>query len=181
MLALGLWLGGILFLGAVSAPGIFKFLRAENQEALAPQLVGVLVARFAPVSLVFGVLALLGWLLDSVLATPNTRVRAWWKPLWMGQGAGVFTMLALALYLNFGALPQLLRDQQAVIQESKATGTTLSARGIAGKSPARLRFDALHNSYSHLTMIIFWLGAASLAAFAGRVSLNEKRQDLSES
>src|SRR5687767_872220 len=122
MLSLGLWLGGIMFLGAVSAPGIFKFLRAQGQEALAPQLVGVLVERFAPVSLVFGVLALLGWLLESAMAGPNTRSRHSWKPLWLGQGAGLCSMLGLALYLNFVALPQLLRDQKTVIAESKATG-----------------------------------------------------------
>ena len=180
MLSLGLWLGGILFLGAVSAPGIFRFLRAQGQEALAPQLVGVLVARFAPVALAFGILALVGWVLEKGLTRREAQRQSLWRTLWIGQGAGVMTMLGLALYLNFGALPQLLRDQQAVIQESKATGTALSARGTENKSPARLRFDALHENYSRLTMIIFWLGAASLGAFATRISLgnNPKLNDL---
>ena len=173
MLSLGLWLGGILFLGPIAAKGIFVFLEAQGQKALAPQLVGVLVQRFAPVSLVFGVLALTGWLLESALVERKERSTSKWRPLWMGQGAGVVAMLGLALYLNFGALPQLLRDQQAVIRESAATGTALSASGTQNKSPARLRFDALHENYSRLTMVIFWLGAASLGALAGRVSLRD--------
>jgi uncharacterized membrane protein len=179
MLALGLWLGSLLFLGPIGAPGIFKFLRAQNQEALAPQLVGVLVERFAPVSLVLGALALLSWLIEGLMKQEKRQPR--WKRLWMGQGACVMGMLALALYLNLMALPQMLRDQKAVIEESRATGTELSARGMQGKSEARRRFDTLHENYRRLTTIIFCLGAASLAAFAGRVSLNEKRQDSSES
>ena len=179
MLALGLWLGSLFFLGPIGAPGIFKFLRAQNQEALAPQLVGVLVERFAPVSLVLGALALLSWFIEGLIKQEKRQPR--WKHLWIGQGACVITMLALALYLNLMALPQMLRDQKAVIEESRTTGTELSARGMQGKSEARQRFDTLHENYRRLTTIIFCLGAVSLAAFAGRVSLNEKRQDLSGS
>ena len=180
MLTLGLWLGGILFLGAVSAPGIFKFCRAHDVEALAPQLVGVLVARFAPVSLVFGALALLAMLAEVISMPVSAKRQATRRLLWRGQAIGVLAMLGVAFYLNFVALPQLLSDQEAVMRESAANGTTLSARGTEGKSATRLRFDALHQRYSSLTMIIFWLGAASLAAFAWRVSLPEKPLDMME-
>jgi hypothetical protein len=44
-----------------------------------------------------------------------------------------------------------------------------------------LRFDALHENYSRLTMVIFWLGAASLGAFAARVSSNSQRPESLES
>ncbi len=176
MLSLGLWLGGIIFLGAVSAPGIFKFCRAHGVEALAPQIIGVLVARFAPVSLVFGGLALLGYLIEVILRPPSrqNQNQAPHRVLWLGQGAGITMMLVVALYLNFVALPQLLSDQEAVIRESAATGTTLSVRGTENKSATRLRFDALHQRYSRLTMGIFWLGALSFAAFSWRVSLPEE-------
>lgn len=174
LLAPGLWLGGLLFLGPIGAPGIFKFLRAQDQEALAPQLVGVLVERFAPISLILGALTVLSWLVEGLIKQEKRLPR--WKRLWIGQGACVITMLALALYLNLIALPQMLRDQKAVIEESKATNTELSVRGTEGKSAARQRFDVLHENYKHLTTIIFGLGAASLILFTARVSLRDEQK-----
>lgn len=169
-------MGGILTLGAVSAPGVFQFLRAHEAETLAPQLFGVLLARFAFVALVCGALALCTWLMEGLIAKPTERSQV----LWRLQGACVLLMLGLALYLQFGALPELLRDQMAVIQESIESGVALSARGIEGKSVMRLHYDAVHQNYTRLTMIIFWLGAASLAAFAWRLSLPEKNARITE-
>ena len=176
MLTLGVWLGGILFLGAVSAPAIFQFLRAQNAEPLAPQLFGVILARFSVVALVCGVLALCAWLIDGLAARPAGRGQI----LWRGQGGCIFFMLAVALYLQFGALPELLHNQMAVIKESIETGIALSAHGTAGKSAMRLRYDVLHQNYSSLTMVIFWLGTASLAALTWRVSLLEKMARVTE-
>ncbi len=170
-LALGLWLGGIVFLGAVSAPAIFKFCRAHNVEILAPQIVGALVARFAPLSLVFGAALLFAWIIEGLLARPANRARR----LWLAQGVCVAAMLGLALYLNFGALPELVREQGAVIRESMASGTPLGAASgaVPGvvKSAARRHFDTLHENYTRLTMVIVWLGLAALLSFVWRLSL----------
>ena len=89
-------------------------------------------------------------------------------------------MLAVALYLQFGALPELVRDQMAVIKESIETGVALSARGIEGKSAMRLHYDALHQNYTRWTMIVFWLGAAALALFAWRLSLPQKNASITK-
>lgn len=164
MLALGLWLGGILFLGAVSAPAIFRFCRAHGVESLAPQIVGALVARFGPLSAVLGVVLCLAWLADGRFSGKVAH------KLWLAQGCFLGAMLALALYLNFGALPELLREQAAVIHESVVNGTPLTTAPNALKSAARLHFDTLHQRYSQLTMVIFWLGAAALALFSWRLS-----------
>jgi hypothetical protein len=171
MLTLGLWLGGIAFLGAVTAPLIFRFLRSQNLEPLAPQLFGVILERFSIVGLVCGVLALCAWLLDGAMSKPAQGRRT----LWSAQGGCTGLMLAVALYLQLGALPALLHDQMAVIKESQETGIVLSAHGTEGKSAMRLRYDALHQRYSGLTMVIFWLGAAGLVAFAWRVTLPDEK------
>ncbi len=175
MLGLGLWLGGILFLGAVSAPAIFRFCRAHGVETLAPQLVGALVARFGPLTIVLGVVLCVAWLGDGLLSRGNRPPRE--RLLWRAQGVCLLAMVGLALYLNFAALPELLREQTTVLRESLATGTPLSASpGAAAegaKSAARLRFDALHERYSQLTMVIFWLGVTALAALSARLTSAE--------
>ena len=180
MLGLGLWLGGILFLGAVSAPAIFRFCRAHDVESLAPQLVGALVARFGPLTVALGVVLCLAWLFDGWLSrfrrTAQERV-AQERLLWRAQGVCLSAMLTLTLYLNFVALPELQREQGAVIRESIATGTPLGASAGASasgaKSAARLHFDALHQRYSQLTMAVFWLGVAALFALSWRLSSAE--------
>jgi hypothetical protein len=170
MLSIGLWLGGIIFLG-VGAMTIFPFLRAQNVEPLAPQLFGVILARFSGVALILGALTLVAWLIEGWATMPRGRGQI----LWRIQGACVLVMLALSLYLKFGALPALLHDQMAVIAESARTGVALSAHGTEGKSAMRLRYDALHRSYSSLTMVIFCLGVTSLASFAWRLSLSGEK------
>jgi ABC-type Fe3+-siderophore transport system permease subunit len=170
MLALGLWMGGIITLGAVGASSTFKFLREHGQETLAPQLFGVMLSRFAVVSLVLGALALISWILDGALSRPIARG----KILWMVQGACVVVMIGIALYLRQAALPVLLRDQMEVIAESLKTGVPLAASGIEGKSAMRLQYDALHRSYTLLTQIIFYLGAGALLCFAARLSERQK-------
>lgn len=164
MLGLGLWLGGILFLGAVSAPAIFRFCRAHGVESLAPQIVGALVERFGPLSAVLGVVLCLAWLAEGIVIGKTTR------KVWLMQGCCLSAMLVLALYLNFVALPELLLNQAAVIRESASNGTPLTIAPNVAKSAARLHFDALHQRYSQLTMLIFWLGAAVLALFSWRLS-----------
>lgn len=165
-LALGLWLGGIVFLGAVTAPQIFRFLRSHHAEPLAPSLFGEILARFAVFALVLGGVALLGWLLDGLFSKPQGRGQLLWKL----QGGATLLMLAISLYLQAVALPSLLLNQDAVIQESIKTGVALSARGVEGKSEMRRRYDALHRNYTTLTMAVFYIGAASLAALMWRLS-----------
>jgi hypothetical protein len=82
-------------------------------------------------------------------------------------------MLGLALYLNQAVLPEMLANQAEVIRESAATGTPLSASADVAKSAVRQNFDMLHQRYSNLTMVVFWLGAATLAAFSLRLSARE--------
>ena len=172
MLGLGLWLGGILFLGAVSAPAIFRFCRAHGVEPLAPQLVGALVARFGPLTVTLGVVLCVAWAFDGLFShcgrTAQERAPA--RLLWRVQGVCLLAMLSLTLYLNFAALPELLREQGAVIRESVATGTSLNATTGGAKSAARLRFDALHQRYSQLTMVVFYLGVTALAVLSWRLS-----------
>lgn len=167
MLALGLWLGGILFLGAVSAPAIFHFLRDQGQAPLAPQLFGVMLVRFAFVGFACAGLALVAWLIEGVAARPVGRALT----LWRVQGLCLAVMLSLSLYLHLGVLPVLLRDQTAVIAESLKTGVALSAKGTEGKSQMRLRYDAQHENHKRLTSVVLFIGIAALASFAGRLSV----------
>lgn len=170
MLGLGLWLGGILFLGAVSAAVLFPFCRAHGVESLAPQIFGEQMKVFGWITIVLGVVLCIAWVTEGWLGGKNAR------KLWLAQGCCLGAMLVLTLYLNFAALPELLHEQTAVIRESAANGTTLTVAPDALKSAARLHFDALHQRYSQLTMLIFWLGAVALALFSWRLSRDEPRQ-----
>ena len=153
VLALVVWLGGMLALGAIVAPATFQVLQASAPEigrALAGELFGQILARFHYVAYACGGVMLISL---AVIAILGPRPRAFAVRL-----AVIATMLLIALYsgvivlrtidaiqLEVGRLPSLLPTEDA----------------------RRIRFDELHLLSTRLMMTNI-LGALVLLYWEAR-------------
>ena len=153
VLALVVWLGGMLALGAIVAPATFQVLQASAPEigrALAGELFGQILARFHYVAYGCGGVMLISL---TVIAILGPRPRAFAVRL-----AVIATMLLIALYsgvivlrtidaiqLEVGRLPSLLPTEDA----------------------RRIRFDELHQLSTRLMMANI-LGALALLYWEAR-------------
>lgn len=158
-LSFGLWIGGLVFFGAITAAIMFPMTRAAGQPALAPQMVGPMLSRFALVCAVCSLVLVLGWALDGVLVGRGK--------FWAAQGVLTLAAVGLGTYLNFVLLPQTERDQKAVLP--------LYARSVAGKntlSPGeaglKARFDAGHQGFNRLAGIDIYLLIGALSCLMAR-------------
>jgi uncharacterized membrane protein len=130
ILALVVWLGGMVVLGALVAPTTFSVLQASAPQvgrALAGELFGVTLARFHYLAYGAG-----GVLLVSLAAMGMLGPRPAGFAIRMGV---IVVMLAVAIYSGVVVLGEISRIQAAV----GALPSTLAAT-----DPRRLRFDALH-------------------------------------
>jgi uncharacterized membrane protein len=130
VLALVVWLGGMVALGAVVAPTIFQTLQTlspQDGRAFAGEAFKAMLVRFHYVAYACGALLLLS-LLGMGLLGP--------RPKGYAVRAGlVAAMLVVALYSGFVVLAEIDGIQQVV--------GTLPSR-LPAADPRRLRFDALH-------------------------------------
>ena len=130
ILALVVWLGGMVVLGVLVAPTTFSVLQASAPQvgrALAGELFGVTLARFHYVAYGAG-----GVLLVSLAAMGMLGPRPAGFAIRM---AVIVTMLAVAIYSGMFVLAEISRLQAAI-------GTLPST--LAATDPRRLRFDSLH-------------------------------------
>ena len=161
LLALSIWLGGILFLGAVAAPAAFKINRA-----LGPQLVGAMLLRFNPITVVCGVLMLLGWFFEGrpESAQSSAKRGRLSRRLWKVQGACSGAMLALTLFLSLVMMPRIVQLQPAVVPAVASS----TSRTLTPVAPAKAEFDRLHSRYTQLTLLCWWLGIGTLGCLSWR-------------
>jgi uncharacterized membrane protein len=139
VLALVVWLGGMVVLGAVVAPTTFQVLQASEPvagRALAGELFGVTLARFHYIAYGAGVVLLLSLVAMAVLG-PR-------PPHFLIRSVIVTVMLAVALYSGFVVLGDIEQIQQEV--------GTLPSR-LPATDNRRLRFDALHQLSTRLMMV----------------------------
>ena len=138
VLALVVWLGGMVVLGAIIAPATFQVLQARAPEigrALAGELFGTILARFHYVAYACG-----GVLVISIgaMAVLGPRPRAFAVRL------GLITiMLLVAVYSGF----IVLRSIDAIQLEAGRLPSLLPA-----DNPLRVRFDSLHQLSTRLMM-----------------------------
>lgn len=158
-LAFGLWIGGLVFFGAITAAIMFPMTRKAGQPALAPLMVGPMLSRFALVCAVCSLVLVVGWALDGLLSKRGKG--------WGAQGALTLGAVGLGTFLNFGMLPQIERDQSAVLP--------LYARSVAGQSALspqesqlKARFDAGHKGFNRLAGINIYLLIGALACLMAR-------------
>ena len=153
VLALVVWLGGMLALGAIVAPATFQVLQASAPEigrALAGELFGQILARFHYVAYACGGVMLISL---AVIAILGPRPRAFAVRL-----AVIATMLLIALYSGL----IVLRTIDA-IQLEVGRLPSLLPTGDA----RRIRFDELHQLSTRLMMANI-LGALALLYWEAR-------------
>src|SRR5688500_12081269 len=153
VLALVVWLGGMVVLGAVVAPTIFQVLQVSEPtagRALAGEAFGSMLARFHYVAYGAGAL-LLVTLAGMAILGPRPRGFA-------ARSALVAAMLLVALYSGIIVLGNIDTIQQEV-------------GGLASRLPAgderRVRFDGLHALSTRLMMINI-VGALALLYWEAR-------------
>ena len=147
VLALVVWLGGIVVLGALVAPTTFEVLQTREPaagRALAGDVFGLTIARFHYVEYAAGTLLVVTLLAMRLLGP---------RPAAFAARTGIAAaMLAAALYSGL----VVLRRIDAVQQE---------AGGLASRLPAsdarRARFDELHQLSTRL-MLLTMAGALVL-------------------
>jgi uncharacterized membrane protein len=138
VLALAVWLGGMVILGAVVAPTTFQVLQASvpaTGRLLGGAVFGAILARFHYVAYGAGTAALLA-LAAMALLGPRPRGFAL-------RSAIVAVMLLISLYSGFVVLGEVDAIQQEV-------------GGLTSSLPAgdarRVRFDELHQLSTRLMM-----------------------------
>ncbi len=138
VLALALWLGGMVVLGAVVAPTTFQVLQAsvpDSGRVLGGAVFGAILSRFHYVAYGAGAVTLVS-LAAMALLGPRPRGFA-------ARSAIVTLMLLVALYSGFVVLHKVDAIQQEV-------------GGLPSRLPAgdarRIRFDELHQLSTQLMM-----------------------------
>lgn len=153
VLALVVWLGGMVILGAVVAPTVFQVLQARDPEAgrmLAGAVFGVALGRFHYVAYGCGAVLLIT-LVAMALLGPRPAQFAVRTML-----AGI--MLGVAVYSGVVVLGSVERLQSD-------TGVSISS--LPAGDARRVRFDQLHLLSTRL-MMINMLGALVLLYWEAR-------------
>jgi uncharacterized membrane protein len=153
LLALVVWLGGMLVLGALVAPTTFQVLQASDPTAgreLAGQLFGATIARFHGVQYGAGALMLVTFAAMALLGP---------RPAHFAVRAAILAaMLAVAAYSGFIVLGSIDAVQQEV-------GGMVSR--LAAGDARRMRFDALHELATRL-MLVNMVGGLALLFWEAR-------------
>jgi hypothetical protein len=169
VLGAGMWIGGLVFFGAVAAPII-----SRTDRSLLFVLVAPMLSRFSFVTYVCGGLMLLGWLMERYVANGVSRRSL---PAWWAQGAFTVVMLSIALYLGQVLMPQIKELQRDLRKPSTIIGLLedrllKNRAGAAGES--KTEFDLAHNRYSQMSQVTVWLGLGTLFLFCWRVSRRDE-------
>jgi hypothetical protein len=130
VVALVLWVGGLVSAGALVAPAVFGVLQAWNPaegRALAGQVFGEVLVRLTWLSYAMAVIMFVTLTLHRLLGA---------RPLRYGIRVGIMTlMLLLMMGLGFYIIPQINAIQAHV-------GGPVSA--LAATDGRRIQFDSLH-------------------------------------
>jgi Domain of unknown function (DUF4149) len=139
MLALGGWIGAIVYFAAVVTVGAFAVL--PNQD-LAGAIVGYTISGLHD----FGVAAAVIYMVAAICLRPSLKALA--RP----AAIGVELMLFLALISQRIVIPRMdaLRAQMGSVAATAAT------------NPLRVQFDRLHGISVDLEVVILLIGLAAL-------------------
>ncbi|HTS11449.1 MAG TPA: DUF4149 domain-containing protein [Candidatus Limnocylindrales bacterium] len=138
-LGLGTWIGGIIFLSFVEAPGVFGILPNRDQ---AGSVVGYSLTRLHYI----GVIAALLYLIAGLALAKSARF------LIAPAAILVVLMLALTLASEFGVRPRMaaLRSEMGSIDATPP------------ENPLRREFDRLHRASVQLEASTLLLGVVAL-------------------
>jgi uncharacterized membrane protein len=137
--ALGTWVGSIIYLSFVVAPGAFGVLQSRDQAGL---MVGYSLARLHYMGMVAAVLYLVAGL------ALGQSVKAFVQPAMLG----VILMWLLTVVSQTRVTPRLaeLRTQM------------VSVDATPKDNPLRVEFDRLHQSSVRIEVVVLLVGIASL-------------------
>ena len=135
MLSLAVWLGGIVFFGAVMAPALFSILPKR-------ELAGAVVTRTLGGLHWIGIIAAVLFLACSFLATRTVA----------GRDGLVIAMLALTLVSQFG-VSRRMQVLRADMMEIDA---------VAPTDPRRVEFNRLHRISTGLEQAVLVMGLVVL-------------------
>lgn len=146
ILALAVWLGGIVALGAVAAPATFQVLQARDPaqgRTLAGAVFGDILRRFHPITYGCAGIVLLALFLRAVLGP---------RPIAFGiRAAIVVVMLAVSLYSGIWLTQQIERLQAEI-------GGPVNA--LPEGDPRRAQFGRLHG----LSTVLMTINLAGVLA-----------------
>jgi uncharacterized membrane protein len=137
--ALGTWVGSIIYLSFVVAPGAFGVLQSRDQAGL---MVGYSLARLH----YLGVIAAVLYLLAGLVLTPSV------KTLLQPAMIAVILMLALTLVSQTRVTPRLAELRTEMV----------SVDATPKDNPLRVEFDRLHQTSVRIEVVVLLLGIASL-------------------
>ena len=155
VLALVVWLGGMVVLGAVVAPAVFQVLPVRSPETgriLAGAVFGTALDRFHYVAYACGGIILITLIVMAVLG-PRPASFAIRTTL-------VSAMLGIALYSGFVVLRSVDHLQREI-------GMNVSPSSLPADDARRVRFDQLHLLSTRL-MMVNMLGALVLLYWEAR-------------
>ena len=139
LLALTLWVGGLVVLGAIAAPSIFDVLAARHvvdDRILAGAIFGETLRRFHLLSYVCGCVVLVSLIVRGILGP---------RPIWFAARLGTaFLMLAAAAYSGLVVSQQIARVQAEVV----GAPSSLPAPDIR-----RITFGRLHALSTGLELV----------------------------
>ncbi len=142
LLALGLWIGSVVFFSLVAAPSLFGALPRD----LAGRAVSAIFPRYYAFGGACGLVAILSGLLLGAQ-------RAWWGRLLLIELALLAVMTGLVLYSGRVVLPQA----------SQARAALAVAQGTPELENAQARFDRLHRLSVQLNGTVLLLGVVAFA------------------
>jgi uncharacterized protein DUF4149 len=139
LVALTLWVGGLVVLGAIAAPSIFEVLAARhvvNDRMLAGAIFGETLRRFHLLSYICGTVLLLSLILRGILGP---------RPIWFAARVGTaFLMLAATAYSG------LVVSRQIAGLQSEIGGAPSS---LPADDIRRITFGRLHAISTGLELV----------------------------
>lgn len=137
--ALGTWVGSIIYLSFVVAPGAFGVLQSRDQAGL---MVGYSLARLH----YLGVVAAVLYLLAGLVLAPS--LKAFVQPPMIG----VVLMLALTLVSQTRVTPRLAELRTEMV----------SVDATPKGNPLRMEFDRLHQTSVRIEVTVLLIGIVAL-------------------
>ena len=153
VVALVLWVGGLIVAGALVAPSVFGVLQAWNQSegrVLAGQVFGEVLLRLTWLSYAMGVIMFVTLTLHRLLGA---------RPVKYGVRVGIMgVMLVMMMATGFYIIPQVNAIQARVKGPVSA---------LAATDPLRREFDRLHG-LSNILFSITAIGGLALCFWETR-------------
>lgn len=138
--ALGTWIGGIIFLSFVEAPGVFSILPSREQ---AGSIVGYSLTRLHHI----GVIAAIVYVLAGLALAKSAN--------WLITPAAILVLIMLALTL---VSQHVVRPRVNAVRAQ----ITTSVDALPAENPLRAQFDRLHRASVQLEGATLLLGVVAL-------------------